>query len=494
MGNCWGSTPVTNHSSPSATKPSTPKTSANHSKENGPGGRSSSDRKEKESVRIGMYVENKDKDGRARTPPSGQVMAVLGPKLFTLAELKSATRNFRPDTVLGEGGFGRVFKGWVDEKTFAPAKVGCGMAVAVKKSKPDSSQGLQEWQSEVKFLGKFSHPNLVRLLGYCWEENQYLLVYEYMQKGSLEKHLFRSKKPINPHIISLLSSFSLAITIVKSTDSMHRISEIVTNGRHDKLWVFAEGAEPLPWNVRIKIAIGAAEGLSFLHTSEKSVIYRDFKTSNILLDGAFNAKLSDFGLAKFGPLNGNSHVTTRVMGTYGYAAPEYVATGHLYVKSDVFGFGVVLLELLTGLKALDTNRPSWQENLVEFASPSLSDKRKLKKIMDPRLEEQYPIKAAVQAAGLILQCLESDPRSRPSMEEVLETLKKIDETKDVSKDSKGSAKKKAAKRQEEHCRHQSPLQSRRGGTGNKGRAHSSAFVGSYQSTGAPRPLYFANHL
>lgn len=445
MGNCWGSTPVTNHNSPSATKPSTPKTSANHSKENGLGGRSSSDRKEKESVKM-MYVKNKDKDGTAIIPPRGQVMAILGPKLFTLTELKSATRNFRPDTVLGEGGFGRVFKGWVDEKTYAPAKVGCGMAVAVKKSNPDSSQGLQEWQSEVKLLGKFSHPNLVRLLGYCWEENQFLLVYEYMQKGSLEKHLFR------------------------------------------------KGAEPLPWNVRIKIAIGAAEGLAFLHTSEKSVIYRDFKTSNILLDGAFNAKLSDFGLAKFGPLNGNSHVTTRVMGTYGYAAPEYVATGHLYVKSDVYGFGVVLLELLTGLKALDTNRPSWQQNLVDFARPSLSDKRKLKKIMDPRLEEQYPIKAAVQAAELILQCLESDPKSRPAMKEVLETLKKIDDTKDLSKDSKGSAKKKAAKRQEKHYRHQSPLQSRHGGPGNNGRAHSSAYVGSYQSTGAPRPLYFANHL
>lgn len=166
----------------------------------------------------------------------------------------------------------------------------------------------------------------------------------------------------------------------------------------------------------------------------------------------------------------------------------------MYVKSDVYGFGVVLLELLTGLKALDTNRPSWQQNLVEFARPSLSDKRKLKKIMDPRLEEQYPIKAAVQAAELILQCLESDPKSRPSMEKVLETLKKIDDTKDVSKDSKGSAKKKATKRQEEHYRHQSPLQSRHGGTGNNGRAHSSAYVGSYQSTGARRPLYFANHL
>ncbi|KAG5246599.1 serine/threonine-protein kinase [Salix suchowensis] len=321
MGNCWGTTPVINHNSPSATKPSTPETTASHEKGNG--------------------------------------QITLGPKLFTLEELKSCTRNFRPDTMLGEGGFGRVFK-------------------AVKKSSPDSSQGLQEWQSEVKFLGKFSHPNLVKLLGYCWEENQFLLVYEYMQKGSLENHLFRM------------------------------------------------GAEPLPWNIRIKIAIGAAEGLAFLHTSEKSVIYRDFKTSNILLDGAFNAKLSDFGLAKLGPINGNTHVTTRIMGTYGYAAPEYIATGHLYVKSDVYGFGVVLLELLTGMKALDNNRPSLQHNLVEFARPSLSDKRKLKRIMDPTLEQKYPLKAAVLAAGLILQCLESDPRSRPSMEEVLETLKSPD--------------------------------------------------------------------
>jgi serine/threonine protein kinase len=157
--------------------------------------------------------------------------------MFTLAELKSATRNFRPDTVLGEGGFGRVFKGWVDENTYAPSKVGIGMAVAVKKSNPDSPQGLQEWQSEVKFLGKFSHPNLVKLLGYCWEDKEYLLVYEYMQKGSLENHLFR------------------------------------------------RGAEPLPWDTRLQIAIGAARGLAFLHTSEKSVIYRDFKSSNILLDG-----------------------------------------------------------------------------------------------------------------------------------------------------------------------------------------------------------------
>ncbi|CAI0382131.1 unnamed protein product [Linum tenue] len=319
--------------------------------------------------------------GGHSTTTSGETAGRPSLKIFKLADLKSATRNFRPDTVLGEGGFGTVYKGWIDERTFAPSKVAVGMPVAVKRSNSDSNQGLEEWQAEVKFLGKFSHPNLVKLLGYCWEENQFLLVYEYMQKGSLESHLFR------------------------------------------------KNADPLPWEIRLKIATGAAEGLAFLHSSEKSVIYRDFKASNILLDKEYNAKLSDFGLAKFGPVNGKSHVTTRVMGTHGYAAPEYVATGHLYVKSDVYGFGVVLLEMLTGLRAMDTNRPSGEYKLVDWAKPSLSNKRKLRKIMDPRLDLEYPLNAAMQAAELILQCLEVDPKSRPSMEEVVETLRKVAEIK-----------------------------------------------------------------
>ncbi|XP_060170929.1 probable serine/threonine-protein kinase CST [Lycium barbarum] len=205
-------------------------------------------------------------------------------KLYSLVELKRATRNFRPDTLLGEGGFGSVYKGWVDEHTLAPSKAGFGMAVAVKKSNADSQQGLNEWQAEVEFLGKFSHPNLVKLIGYCWEQKQFLLVYEYMQKGSLDNHLFRK-----------------------------------------------EGADTLSWDKRIKILIGAARGLVFLHTTKKQVIYRDFKAANILLDGDDNAKLSDFGLAKLGPANGESHVTTGVMGTYGYAAPEYMASGNFYL-------------------------------------------------------------------------------------------------------------------------------------------------------------------
>ncbi|KAJ0256520.1 Protein kinase domain-containing protein [Hirschfeldia incana] len=310
--------------------------------------------------------------GRKAVPPSGKI-ETPSLKMFSLVDLKTATKNFRPESMIGEGGFGQVFKGWLEEKTLAPSRAGVGIPVAVKKSNPDSAQGLHEWQCEVRFLGKFHHPNLVKLLGYCWEENQFLLVYEYLPKGSLENHLFSK-------------------------------------------------GEALTWDTRLKIAIEAAQGLTFLHNSEKSVIYRDFKASNILLDSNFHAKLSDFGLAKNGPINGFSHVTTRVMGTQGYAAPEYMATGHLYVRSDVYGFGVVLLELLTGLRALDPTRPSAQQNLVEWAKPVLTQKKKIQKMMDPRLEHKYPIMAVTRTAALILRCLEADPKNRPPMDDVLREL------------------------------------------------------------------------
>ncbi|KAL0366490.1 UNVERIFIED_CONTAM: putative serine/threonine-protein kinase PIX13 [Sesamum radiatum] len=380
MGNCWPK-PVDNHSTGNTTPPSPVR-----SNNDAVAAARSKNRNNNQSTAVG------DRGGGPAVPPSGRIITP-NLKMFTLEDLKSATRNFRPDTVLGEGGFGRVFKGYIDEKTYAPSRVGIGMPVAVKKSNPDSEQGLKEWQAEVKFLGKFSHPNLVKLLGYCWEERQFLLVYEYMQKGSLENHLFRK-----------------------------------------------DAAEAIPWDVRIKIAIGAARGLAFLHTTEKQVIYRDFKASNILLDGEFNAKLSDFGLAKLGPVDGNSHVTTKVVGTYGYAAPEYMATGHLYVKSDVYGFGVVLLEIITGLRVLDLNRPGGQTNLVEWAKPSLPDKKKLRKLIDPRLQGNYPPKAAYGAAELILSCLEPDPKCRPGMEEVLDTLEQISAIQMRPKESRAQSK------------------------------------------------------
>ncbi|XP_071713761.1 probable serine/threonine-protein kinase PIX13 [Rutidosis leptorrhynchoides] len=279
--------------------------------------------------------------------------------------------------VLGIGGFGTVYKGWVEEKTLSPSKNGTGAIVAIKKLNHESVQGFQEWQSEVNFLGRLSHPNLVKLLGYCREDNELLLVYEFMQKGSLENHLFR------------------------------------------------RGSQPLPWALRLKIAIGAARGLAFLHSSDDNVIYRDIKASNILLDGNFNAKISDFGLAKLGPALGMSHVTTRIMGTYGYAAPEYIATGHLYVKSDVYGFGVVLLEIMSGLRALDTNRPAPQHNLIEWAKPLLPNRKKIKTVMDERIEGQYSTKAAMVFAQLVLQCIQQEPRKRPHMTQVVDTLEQI---------------------------------------------------------------------
>ncbi|XP_042942835.1 probable serine/threonine-protein kinase PIX13 [Carya illinoinensis] len=213
--------------------------------------------------------------------------------------------------------------------------------------------------------------------------------------------------------------------------------------------------EPLSWDIRLKIAIGAARGLAFLHTSEKKVIYGDFKASNILLDGNYNAKISDFGLAKLGPSGGDSHVTTRIMGTYGYAAPEYIATGYLYVKSDVYGFSVVLLEILTGLRALDTKRPGGQQNLVKWLKPSLSNERKLKTIMDTGMEGQYSSKAVLQAAEPTLKCVASDPKGRPSMKEVAAALECIEAIKGKPKKYKINSN--AAAQGQHHSHRHSPF-------------------------------------
>ncbi|XP_017977968.1 PREDICTED: probable serine/threonine-protein kinase Cx32, chloroplastic [Theobroma cacao] len=414
MGNCWGSSSDrdTSHCYSSTNIPTTPGTSNSCSNNIEFSATSSASAcRSQFSETVSEIVEEESPDGRILETPNL--------KVFTFAELKTATKNFKGDTLLGEGGFGRVYKGWVDEKTLTPSKVGSGMIVAIKKLNHESMQGFEEWQSEVNFLGRLYHPNLVKLLGYCWEDKELLLVYEFLQKGSLENHLFRR----NPAI------------------------------------------EPLSWELRLKIAIGAARGLAFLHTSEK-VIYRDFKASNILLDGNYNAKISDFGLAKLGPAGGESHVTTRVMGTYGYAAPEYIATGHLYVKSDVYGFGVVLLELMTGLRALDTKRPSGQQNLVDWLRPTLSLKKKVKTIMDVRIEGQYSSKAAILSAELTLKCLEHDPKNRPSMKEVGEALERIESlNKEKSKDSsKSGSNHSTTPRHGQHSTpHRSPLQSRRHG-------------------------------
>ncbi|KAF8040532.1 hypothetical protein BT93_B2687 [Corymbia citriodora subsp. variegata] len=322
------------------------------------------------------------------TPRSeGEILSSPNLKAFSFNELRNATRNFRPDSLLGEGGFGYVFKGWIDELTFAAAKPGSGMVVAVKKLKPEGFQGHKEWLTEVDYLGQLHHPNLVKLIGYCVEGENRLLVYEFMPKGSLENHLFR------------------------------------------------RGPQPLSWATRIKVAVGAARGLSFLHDAKSPVIYRDFKASNILLDAEYNAKLSDFGLAKAGPTGDKTHVSTQVMGTHGYAAPEYVATGRLTAKSDVYSFGVVLLELLSGRRAVDKSKVGVEQNLVDWARPYLGDKRKLFRVMDTKLEGQYPQKGAYTAASLASQCLNSDAKARPKMSEVLASLEELEAYKNGAKHS-----------------------------------------------------------
>ncbi|KAJ0959777.1 hypothetical protein J5N97_000535 [Dioscorea zingiberensis] len=288
---------------------------------------------------------------------------------FTFQELKSATGNFRPDSILGEGGFGFVFKGWIEENGTAPAKPGSGITVAVKSLKPDGLQGHREWVAEVDFLGQLHHPNLVKLIGYCIEDDQRLLVYEFMTRGSLENHLFRR-------------------TI------------------------------PLPWSNRIKIALGAAKGLAFLHNGGPEPEY--------------TAKLSDFGLAKAGPQGDKTHVSTRVVGTYGYAAPEYVMTGHLTSKSACLQLRVVLLEILTGRRSMDKKRPSGEQNLVSWARPYLTDKRKLFLLVDPRLELNYSIKGVHKVSQLAYDCLNRDPKTRPTMDEVVRVLTPLQDLNDLA--------------------------------------------------------------
>ncbi|KAJ0962411.1 hypothetical protein J5N97_030239 [Dioscorea zingiberensis] len=191
--------------------------------------------------------------------------------------------------------------------------------------------------------------------------------------------------------------------------------------------------QPLSWNLRLKVALGAARGLAFLHSAETKVIYRDFKTSNILLDSSYNAKLSDFGLAKDGPTGDKSHVSTRIMGTYGYATPEYLAMGHLTTKNDVYSFRVVLLEMLYGRRGVDKNHPSGEHNLVEWARPYRTSKCKFFRVLDTRLEGQYSLGGAQKVAALAFQCLLTKGRYRSNMDEVVSALEQLQDAKDTTK-------------------------------------------------------------
>ncbi|XP_024027901.1 receptor-like serine/threonine-protein kinase ALE2 [Morus notabilis] len=319
------------------------------------------------------------KQGSESMSFSSSTMTYTGSaKIFSLNEIERATNNFDASRVLGEGGFGLVYSGTLDD----------GRKVAVKILKRDDHHGGREFLAEVEMLSRLHHRNLVKLFGICTEGQTRCLVYEIVPNGSVESHLHGIDKE----------------------------------------------ADPLDWDARMKIALGAARGLAYLHEdSNPRVIHRDFKSSNILLEHDFTPKVSDFGLAR-SALEGNRHISTHVMGTFGYLAPEYAMTGHLLVKSDVYSYGVVLLELLTGRKPVDLSQPPGQENLVAWARPLLTSKEGLEIMIDSAIKsEMISLDSVAKVAAIASMCVQPEVSHRPFMGEVVQALKLVcnefDETK-----------------------------------------------------------------
>ncbi|KAF8077372.1 hypothetical protein N665_1043s0017 [Sinapis alba] len=284
---------------------------------------------------------------------------------FTLRDLELATNRFSAENVIGEGGYGVVYKG----------KLANGTEVAVKKLFNNLGQAEKEFRVEVDAIGHVRHKNLVRLLGYCIEGVHRMLVYEYVNSGNLEQWLHGAMR------------------------------------QHGTL----------TWEARMKILIGTAQALAYLHEAiEPKVVHRDIKASNILIDDEFNAKLSDFGLAKLLD-SGESHITTRVMGTFGYVAPEYANSGLLNEKSDIYSFGVLLLEAVTGRDPVDYGRPANEVNLVEWLKMMVGTRR-AEEVVDPRLEPR-PSKSALKRALLVsLRCVDPEAEKRPRMSQVVRML------------------------------------------------------------------------
>ncbi|CAA0811942.1 Probable serine/threonine-protein kinase RLCKVII [Striga hermonthica] len=301
------------------------------------------------------------------SPCNGEANATKA-RTFTFDTLVSATQNFKAENFLGAGGFGKVYKGRLPDS---------GEIVAVKQLDRNGCQGIGEFVVEVMTLSLAKHSNLVKLIGYCAEGVQRLLVYEYMPLGSLEDHL-HSTRP---------------------------------------------NRSKLDWNARMKIAAGAAQGLEYLHDKmAKPIIYRDLKCSNILLGEGYHPKLSDFGLAKVGPTGDETHVSTRVMGTYGYCAPDYAMTGQLTFKSDIYSFGVVLLEIITGRRAIDNRRNGSEINLVAWAKPLFKDRKRFHQMADPALEGRYPVRGLYQALAVAAMCVQEQPNMRPLIADVVTAL------------------------------------------------------------------------
>ncbi|KAH9300636.1 hypothetical protein KI387_012219, partial [Taxus chinensis] len=292
-------------------------------------------------------------------PPSPPFSMGLSRTVFTYEELETATNGFSRTNLLGQGGFGYVYKGILTG----------GQTVAVKQLKVGGSQGEREFQAEVEIISRVHHRHLVSLVGYCIAGTQRLLVYEFVSNDTLEFHLHGKGQPI------------------------------------------------MDWPTRMKIAMGAARGLAYLHEDcYPKIIHRDIKASNILLDSNFEAKVADFGLAKLAS-DGLTHVSTRVMGTFGYLAPEYASSGKLTDKSDVFSFGVMLLELITGRRPVDTNPTFTDDSLVDWARPLLTralEDGNLNDLVDPRLRN-YNADEMMRLVASAASCVRYSARRRPRM-------------------------------------------------------------------------------
>ncbi|KMT01888.1 hypothetical protein BVRB_9g210060 isoform B [Beta vulgaris subsp. vulgaris] len=313
-------------------------------------------------------LDNDDKSGLSNA--TLQVACEKGLQVFTFKQLNSATSGFSKSNIIGQGAFGSVFRGVLND----------GRKVAIKLMDHGGKQGEEEFKMEVELLSRLRSPFLLGLVGYCSDTNHRLLVYEFIANGGLQEHLYP-----------------------------------------------ARGSNAFPcklnWETRLMIALDAAKGLEYLHEHvTPPVIHRDFKSSNILLDKNFHAKVSDFGLAKLGPEKAGGHVSTRVLGTQGYVAPEYALTGHLTTKSDVYSYGVVLLELLTGRVPVDMKRPQGEGVLVSWALPKLTDRERVVQIMDPALKGQYSMKEAIQVAAIAAMCVQPEADYRPLMADVVQSL------------------------------------------------------------------------
>lgn len=284
---------------------------------------------------------------------------------FTLRDLEVATNRFSSENIIGEGGYGVVYKGRLIN----------GTEVAVKRLLNNLGQAEREFRVEVEAIGHVRHKNLVRLLGYCVEGVHRLLIYEYVSNGNLDQWLHGGMRQYGV----------------------------------------------LTWEARIKVLLGTAKALSYLHESiEPKVIHRDIKSSNILIGADFNSKLSDFGLAKLLD-SGESHINTRVMGTFGYVAPEYANSGLLNEKSDIYSFGVLLLEAITGRDPVDYSRPANEVNLVEWLKMMVGNRR-AEEVVDPDIEVKPPVRALKRALLVALKCIDPDPQKRPKMSQVARML------------------------------------------------------------------------